>query len=182
MDDVTDIFRTMPLPGQDSAGDDDGAEPVSLRGFANPQTLAAAQAARAANKEANTPRDLLPDGEVPTDGKKRRGRPAGGKSSRSLKGIEQLLTSIHWMLSMATGLDDLALAPDDAHALAEAGAEYASYHKIKLDGKNGALLGLVMAIGSVYGPKAVTIGIKLRAEKAARNGNGQSTGQPDPVS
>lgn len=162
MDDMTGVLHALPLPEIEEEAAPSGGAP---RGFANPDVLKAAQETRAANRAAREPSTLLPeDGAAPAA---KRGRKP--KTERSLKGLEQLLTSIHWMVSMATGYEDLAITEAEAHTLAEAGAELASYYKIKMDGKNGAMLGMMMAIGAVYGPRAVTIGIKLRGQKGKPN-------------
>jgi hypothetical protein len=165
MDDMTNVLHVLPMP--DVEEEQISSSGLSTpRGFANPDVLKAAQETKAANRAAREPQSIIP-GEEPAPSNGKRGRKP--KSERSLKGLEQLLTSIHWMVSLATGLEDLAITDVEAHTLAEAGAELASYYKIKMDGKNGALLGMMMAIGAVYGPRAVTIGIKLRGQKGKSN-------------
>jgi hypothetical protein len=129
------------------------------RGFANPDILQAAQATRAANRAAREPQDLMPDGSPATK------KPRQKRSERSLAGIEKLLSSIHMMAALATGFEDLKIDPEESHLLAEALATLGDYYKIKLDGKSGAIMGLIYAAGAVYGPRAVTIGIKLRAKQ-----------------
>jgi hypothetical protein len=153
MDDAASILQGVALPQED----DEAPASSTLRGFANPELLEKAQATRASNRAAREPSDLLPGGEPAV---KRGGRPK--KSDRNLQGVEQLLSSIHLMLALATGFDDLKLDQTEAHLLAEATANLADHYKIKLDGKSGAIMGMIYAAGAVYGPRAVSIGIKLR--------------------
>lgn len=114
------------------------------------------------------PAKQRPVAEVIEPPKKGRGRPK--KETRSLEGVEKLLVSIHFMLATTTGLEDLSIDQSEAHILADALATLADHYKIKLDGKTGALMGFVYAIGAVYGPRAVTIGIKLRSKGNKSNG------------
>lgn len=111
----------------------------------------------------------LPLSTLPTDQTppRRRGRPPGSsnKRERNLQGMEQMLCAIHLMISMATGLEELQIDPSESHILADALANLSEHYKIKLDGKAGAVLGLIYAIGAVYGPRAVSIGIKIRKAK-----------------
>ena len=163
MDDMTGVLHVLPMPEVEEE-----QPQSSTRGFANPDVLKAAQETRATNRASREAQSLLPgDGDTPAPAARGKRGPKP-KSERSLKGMETLLLSIHTMLALSTGLEELAIEPNEAHTLAEAAAELASYYKIKLDGKNGAMLGMVMAIGAVYGPRAVAIGIKYRSTK----GNG----------
>lgn len=133
------------------------------RGFANPEVLARAQETRRRNSGQREAVDLgteRPDG---TTGA-RRGRP---KTSRNLKGIEQLLLATHLMIATATGCHELMLDEKEGTMLAEALANLSDQYKIKLDGKSGALIGLLYAVGAIYGPRAVTIGIRIRSERKA---------------
>ena len=162
MDDVASILQGVEI----DTSDDDTPAP-STRGFSNPDILAKAQDTRSKNRADKAPVDLLPDGTESPKGK--RGRPSK-RSERSLKGVETLLSAIHLMVAKATGFDDLIIEPEESHMLAEAIANLADHYKIKLDGKSGAIMGVIYAAGAVYGPRAVTIGIKLR-ERNKADGN-----------
>ncbi len=153
MDMDMDILQPAELPETDPA-------PDVLRGFSNPEILQKAQETRASNREGREPKQLLPDGgEAP----KTRGRPK--KQDRNLQGIEQLLLATHLMVASATGYSELILSPADGHMLADAFATLADNYKIKLDGKTGAVMGLIYAVGAIYGPRAVSIAIRVRNER-----------------
>lgn len=160
-----------PLPSGLSGDDDENEQDFGLsetkpfRGFNDPAVREAAQATRAANREARIPVGL--NGETLPPPKEPKSRaPRQKKETRSLEGIENMLISMHFMLATATGFDELLLEQSEAHTLADALAKVSDYYKIKLDGKTGAFMGLIWAIGMVYGPRAVTIGIKLRTQGA----------------
>jgi len=152
-------------------------EPSVLRGFRNPEILARAQATRRARRDEpdapamdeNGAIEIEP-GEQPSEqtraaveGKPKRGRPR--KADRNLQGMEQMLLAMHMMIATATGASEMMLSPPEGHMLAEALATLSDHYKIKLDGKAGAVLGLIYAAGAVYGPRAVAIAIRVRKQK-----------------
>lgn len=152
------------------------------KGFANPEILAKARAARAAKKENDDAEVKSDEVETPVsfsgseieEPKKKRGRPPGssnsvGKTKRDIKGLSSLLVSIHMMVASATGYLDLAIDEAEGNTLAEALANVAELHKFKMDAKTSAYLGLIYAIGIVYGPRAISI------IKQKRNNDAQST-------
>lgn len=136
------------------------------KGFLNPETLAKAQETRRQNKL--TPSSLVGE-EMSLDEpeRKKRGRKPGQTYTRKrdLSGIESILVGIHAMLSTATAMPELSIEQAEAHVVAEAIANVSEQYKIKLDGKAGAIAGLVYALGIVYGPRAVAITIRLRNER-----------------
>lgn len=145
---------------------DDDTPPVSTstgRGFSNPDVLAKAQETRKANRAQSNPTDFAETNE-PTSGAKRGRKP---KADRNLQGVEQVLLATHMMLATVTGHPELILDKQEGHILAEALANLGDHYKIKLDGKTGAIMGLVYAIGIVYGPRAVVIGAKIRSDRKA---------------
>jgi hypothetical protein len=96
---------------------------------------------------------------------RRRGRPKGARNSRdtkSLQNIETMLLAVHAMAAMYVGIPELKLDKDDAKTLAEALANVGQYHHVKLDGRTGAYLGLLFAVGKVYGPMGIMAYNKLR--------------------
>ena len=149
----------------------DTEKPEAPRGFSNPDILAKAQAARKRNAESDTPQDLHDAADIPPVNK--RGRKPGSASKRSERSLEQirnLLIQTHFMIAGLTGFQEMMIDEKESALLADALAGVSDYYKIKLDGKSGAVMGLIYAIGIVYGPRAITIGIKLRNQKKS-NGN-----------
>lgn len=152
-------------PGIGFSNDDDEADTSNgAHGFSDPAVREKARQTRLDNAAARTPQSLTGE-ELPPPKQAKSRAPRQKKEERSLESIEKMLISMHFMLATATGFDDLILDNAEAHTLADALAKVGDYYKIKLDGKTGALMGLIWAIGMVYGPRAVTIGIKLRGRK-----------------
>jgi hypothetical protein len=148
----------------DVVTENDGVAEPRKRGFANPETLAKAQATRKENKD-NAPVSsaFAGDGVEP----KKRGRKPGStnEKKRDLDGIKTLLVGIHQMLSVATGFSSLAIDDSEGAILADAIAKVGDEYKIKVDGKTGAFLTLAYALAVVYGPRIFVI----RQEIMARN-------------
>lgn len=161
--DGVDILQAAEMPG-----DDDELPSAAPRGFSNPDVLKAAQETRARNRATREGVDYIPGGEPL---KTTRSRGANKKTERNLKGIEQMLVAIHFMVATATGVQELAIDKEESQMLAEALATLADHYKIKLDGKTGALMGFVYALSTVYGPRAVAIGVRLRSERKNVNTN-----------
>lgn len=164
--DGVDILQTADMPGEDEE-----LPPAAQRGFSNPDVLKAAQETRARNKASREGVDFIPVGEPLAT---KRGRGPSKKTERNLKGIEQMLVAIHFMVATATGVSEIVIDKEESNTLAEALATLADHYKIKLDGKTGALMGFVYALGTVYGPRAVAIGVRLRSER--------KNDRPNPVS
>ena len=131
-------------------------QPAPRRGRGRPRLSDAERATRAARP----PIDAGPAGDGVTFpiGERR-----GSKRDRNLQGMENLLLAIHVMVAAATGYEDLILSPTEGHALADALANLADHYKIQLDGKAGAVVGLVYTASAIYGPRAVSIVMKARA-------------------
>lgn len=114
-------------------------------------------------------------GEQPAP-KKPRGRPAGsasGSSSargKSLESIEALLVGIHGGVAGLLNMPELAIDEKESATLAKALDAVASQYKIRLDGKQGAVAGLIGALVTVYGPRVVLIVMRKKMEGAAANG------------
>lgn len=151
--DMLDFAAEMPL-----AERNDAAAP--RRGFLNPETLAKAQTARQSRRDAG-PEDLSD-----SEPRAKRGRPPGSTRKRDLAGVEAVLVGVHAMLAASLHAPELTIDAAESHAVAEAVANVAEQYKIRLDGKAGAVAGLVYALGLVYGPRAVAIYIRMRNEKS----------------
>lgn len=136
------------------------------RGFANPETLARAQATRAANKETGTPVGSFTD-ETPGTGKKR-GRRPGTSAGASLDGIAEMLVGVHSLLSFLTTFPDLAIDKDEGLILAKGIAGIAEQYKVKIDGKASAFMGFIYAIAVVYGPRAILISKQIKERNNVR--------------
>ena len=159
MDDVNVLEGSAILETEDTSASS------GPRGFANPEILAKAQEKRKYNKSTANPTDFSETNE-PVVGVKRGRKP---KSERNLQGVEQVLLAMHMMLATATGYPEFILDKQESHILAEAIANLGEHYKIKLDGKTGAVMGMVYALGVVYGPRAIAIGIRVRNERKVSN-------------
>ena len=136
------------------------------RGFSNPEVLARAQETRRKNKEANAAVDAPNES---TPGAKRGRKPAAPKTKRDLSGIVVPLVGIHFMLAQMSGLPDLAIDEGEATTIASALSNLTEYYKVKIDGKQGAILGLIYALAVVYGPRIYTITRAIREEREKNN-------------
>jgi len=156
--------------------------PVSKpRGFSDPEVLARAQATRAANREAREPIAL--EGEAPPEGTPKRGRPKGStnKAASSMRGMELFLMGLHVsigkLVAHLTKEPDLAylveIDNDEAKLLSSGVNGVMEQYKIKINEKMAAILNLCNALGAVYGPRAIAIGIILRRKQNA--GTNQNT-------
>lgn len=101
------------------------------------------------------------------DAPKKRGRKPGStnKTSRDLTGITQLLLTTHIALASLTKYEELALSPDEAGMLASSLAGIAEHYKIRIDGKAGAIMTAIYTVGVIYGPRAFSIGMKIKNSK-----------------
>ena len=84
----------------------------------------------------------------------RAGRPAGRpRTVKNVDHFKKVLLSSHMKAALVTGVEEIALDDEEAGLLAESIAELLSYYKIKVDGKGGAVLGLLYAVSMVYGSR-----------------------------
>src|ERR1035437_2833814 len=103
--------------------------------------------------------------------RKRRGRPAGStnKGERASKkgnlgGLEQILLSLHMMAGAFFQAPELALAPDEAKAMADAAATVAGLYHHTLDPRMMAWVNLAMVCGGIYGTRIIVIRARLKSE------------------
>lgn len=69
----------------------------------------------------------------------------------------------------------MAIDNDEGAMLAKASANVLAQFDITPDPKTQAIIGLVMAAGAVYAPRAIAIRMRLAAEReAAKNGTGSA--------
>ena len=75
------------------------------------------------------------------------------RAKRNLEAAQMSLQMAHIAIAAKIGDDGFMLSDDEAHMLADAGANLLEYYNVKLSGKNGALLMMAQAIAVVYGPR-----------------------------
>lgn len=108
------------------------------------------------------------------------GRKSQGASSADLKGsieaLSKTLVIVHLGIAGATNTPELAIDKDEGDLLAKASANLMSEFDLTPDPKTQAIVGLVMAAATVYGPRAVMIRARKAQEKqeksADENGHG----------
>lgn len=106
-----------------------------------------------------------------TGERKRRGRKPGShnrtktQDTISIEGLSTILFSSHLALSAMTRTPELMLDPDEAALLAKASMDVMSfYDNMKIAPQTVAWVGLISALGSVYGPRFVALRIKAKTK------------------
>jgi hypothetical protein len=110
--------------------------------------------------------------------RKKRGRKSGSgassstrsktSSAASVDALANILVILHAGISTATKTPEIAIDSDDANTLAKATANVLAEFDITPDPKVAAIVGLVVAAGTVYGPMAVSIRMRKDAERKQR--------------
>lgn len=110
--------------------------------------------------------------------RKKRGRKPGNSSgsgnrkkadySASVDSLAGVLMVLHAGISAATKTPELSIEQDDAQTLAKAAANVLIEFDITPDPKIAAIVGLVIAAGSVYGPIGVSIKLRRDQERKER--------------
>lgn len=118
--------------------------------------------------------------------RRKRGRKAGSgassstrsktSSAASVDALTNILVILHAGISTATKTPEIAIDNDDATTLAKATANVLAEFDITPDPKVAAIVGLVVAAGTVYGPMAVSIRMRKDAERKQRIQEQQSQG------
>jgi len=85
----------------------------------------------------------------------------------SVDALSGILVVLHSGIAAATKTPEIAIDADDAGTLAKATANVLAEFNIAPDPKIAAVIGLVIAAGSVYGPMAVSI--RLRKQQEAKD-------------
>lgn len=114
--------------------------------------------------------------------RKKRGRKAGPNSAAkekgaSVDGIKSAIFSIHLILATTLKVPELALSQEESDAVARAIADVASHYPIAVDPKTMAWINLGMCLGTVYGTRAISYGIRKRTEKKEQVIPGQNIQQ-----
>lgn len=108
--------------------------------------------------------------------RKRRGRKAGSGNSgskkanlsASLDALSTTLMLVHVGLASATKTPELELEEKEADTLAQATARVLEEFDFTPSPKVQAVVGLIVACGSIYGPKAIQIKMRWDAEKEVK--------------
>ena len=86
----------------------------------------------------------------------------------SIDALSNILVVLHTGIAGATKTPEVAIDKDDADTLARATSNVLAEFNIAPDPKIAAVIGLVIAAGSVYGPMAVSIRLRKQAEAKTR--------------
>ena len=106
--------------------------------------------------------------------KRGRGRPRGtgaGRKSKAtgpqvdISGLENILLSAHAMLAGITRVAELDMEQEEAHKLAQAGANVARHYDMATSGKALDWTNLLFVIGEIYGSRVVAIRLRRMADK-----------------
>lgn len=125
--------------------------------FADPGTGAGAYTEPVTGTEAGTD-----TGTFTTAEKRKRGRPAGSKNTRTLdiSGLEKSVYALH--LTLAQFIPEMELDSGEAHKLAEAYTEVGRhYPAMLLPDKYMALITFAGVAGAIYLPRAVALRMRL---------------------
>lgn len=115
--------------------------------------------------------------------RKRRGRKPGSTNAKKsapldINGLEFLLLSTHTMMAAMMKTPELELDKEEAHQLAQASANVARHYDISATEKTIDWIALFMALGTVYGPRMVTIGLSRKKKPDAAKANGAVSDMP----
>lgn len=111
--------------------------------------------------------------------RKRRGRKSAGASSSSvgrkkagnsasLDALTNTLIIVHAGIASATKVPELSIEEDEAKVLAAAVASVLEEFDIQPDPKVQAIVGLVVAAGSIYGPRTYLIRERQKAQRKVK--------------
>lgn len=111
--------------------------------------------------------------------RKRRGRKSAGTSSAgvsrkkagnsaSLDALTNTLIIVHAGIASATKVPELSIEEDEAKVLATAVASVLEEFDIQPDPKVQAIVGLVVAAGSIYGPRMYLIRERKKAQRKVK--------------
>lgn len=123
---------------------------------------------------------------------RKRGRKAGSQSSgagapkktpdlkASIDSLAKTLVVVHMGIANITGTPELVIDADESKLLANATANLLEQFDLKPDPKIQAVIGLVMAAGTVYGPRAYMIRVrKLQETQEKKNAGTAGIYNPD---
>lgn len=117
----------------------------------------------------------MPEDEAPKrkPGRPRSNTPPAGNRAKSLESIERLLVAVHVGIANISHMPELEIGESEAKQLATSLDAVAAQYKIKLDGKHGAVAGLISTLVMVYGPRVAVIVMRQKAE--AKNASAAPT-------
>lgn len=120
---------------------------------------------------------------------KRRGRKRGGgghsgprqKASKAdlnaaIDGLTKTLVILHTGIAAISGTPELVIDEEEGRLLASASANVMEEFDLKPDPKTQAIIGLVIAAGTVYAPRMVLIQMRRAQEKEERAADPTGTG------
>lgn len=179
MDRDTDTISATGNVGLESIPENDNgstAEPVRLTGAIDPDAARATgdigtgtddfTAAFSDTGNGDASAELTPTGRI----KRRRGpnkQPREGKeASLNINGVEKILFSIHAVAAAITKTPELELDESESKKLAKSIEGVTDQYKLTLDPKVAAYIDLVSTVGMIYGPRAVSIYVRRKAERA----------------
>lgn len=82
----------------------------------------------------------------------------------NIDGVEKILFSIHTVMAAMSGVPELNLDEQEAKDVAKAVQAVGEHYKIILDPKTAAWLELGRVCGVVYGPRAVSIWVRMQMQ------------------
>lgn len=100
---------------------------------------------------------------------KKRGRPSGGRRNKvDLSGVEQLLYAIHLGLANILHAPELVISDEEAALLRGAAEKVARHYDMPdLPAKMIDWTNLIVALGTVYGTRAIAMRARLETERRA---------------
>jgi hypothetical protein len=121
---------------------------------------------------------------------RKRGRKAGNSSGSrkasaaadlgtSIEALSKTLVIIHTGIAGVTGVQELVIDKSEGDMLAHASANVLAQFDITPDPKTQAIIGMIMACGAVYGPRAFAYRMRKAHEKAAETDGVASVINPD---
>jgi hypothetical protein len=106
--------------------------------------------------------------------RRKRGRPRGSANTQKAQpksnlvaDLESLLISGHFMLAGVLDMKELEIDEIEAKRLSEALTKLSEFYPVGMSPKKMAWINLSMALGSIYGPRAVAIAKKVPKKKPA---------------
>jgi hypothetical protein len=88
--------------------------------------------------------------------------------------------SIHAMLQGATSIPELAIQEDEARKMAECAARVAAFYTGSVSPKMQAWTALLLAVGGIYGSRAVAYVLRTRIEAEQRMTAAREAAANDP--
>lgn len=87
--------------------------------------------------------------------------------------LSQTLVMVHVGLASSTGAPEFMIEKAEGDLLAKATVNVLDQFDIKPDPKTQAIFGLIIAAGTVYGPRAIAFRIRTADEAKSKNKGGE---------